>query len=329
MQSLEFTHAFKDIVHELKIQEILGILDPWLTPGTTSNLDPKQKEQFTKLLFDANAGYRQLMTQPAQRRILEELNVGEFLEPSRLTGIVGTLQGLTQAQQIFNAPHHYRNFFTFGELLRWLLKMQSASQHLLEEGKIGKIPDSEGIVQLELIEYDDETGVSAARLKVFVSTVIELHLCLAYIFGLKQDELTFRYLDSGSKFTVAVTCAKTIAETMVLLLSAFWDKFRFWNHDTFSKNIEAASKALTFAEQVQQQVEKKVITPEEGQNFKKRAFVAVEKLTGIGASIPLPDELTLDRRKLLEERRDLKLLGSGAVEANGESSASPEGPTAK
>jgi hypothetical protein len=57
--------------------------------------------------------------------------------------------------------------------------------------------------------------------------------------------------------------------------------------------------------------------------------VAVEKLTGIGASIPLPDEMTLDRRKLLEERRDLKLLGSGAVEANGEFPASPEGPTAK
>jgi hypothetical protein len=259
MQSLEFTHAFKEIVSELKIQEILGILDPWLNLG--SNLDPKKKEQFTKLLFDANAGYRQLMTQPAARSILEELNVGEFLEPSRLTGIVGTLQALTQSKQIFDAPQHYRNFFSFGELLRWLLRMQSASQHLLEEGKIGKITDSEGIVQLELIEYDDETGVSAARLKVFVSTVIELHLCLAYslayIFGLKQDELTFRYLDSGSKFTVAVTCAKTIAETMVLLLSAFWDKFRFWNHDTFNKNIEAASKALTFAEQVQRRSRKR------------------------------------------------------------------------
>ncbi|MFI5095505.1 MAG: hypothetical protein ACHQIK_18890 [Candidatus Acidiferrales bacterium] len=329
MQALEFTHAFKEISRELKTQEILGILDPWLKPGASGNLDPNQKQQFTKLLFDANAGYRQLMTQPASRSILEELRVGEFLEPSRLTGIVGTLQALTQSQQIWNSPQVYRDFFTFGELLRWLLKMQSGSQHLLEDGKVGKVGDSEGIVQLELIEYADETGVSAARLKVFVSTVIELHLCLAYISGLKQDELTFRYLDSGSKFTVAVTCAKTIAETMVLLLSAFWDKFRFWNHDTFDKNIEAASKALTFAEQVQQQIEKKVITPEEGRNFKKRAFAAVEKLTGIGASIPLPDEMTLDRRKLLEERRDTKLLGSGTVDANGESPASPEEPTAK
>jgi hypothetical protein len=126
MQSLEFTHAFKEIVRELKIQEILGILDPWLTPGNASNLDPKQKEQFTKLLFDANAGYRQLMTRPAAQSILDELNVGEFLEPSRLTGIVGTLQALTQAKQITNVAQHYRNFFSFGELLRWLLKMQSA-----------------------------------------------------------------------------------------------------------------------------------------------------------------------------------------------------------
>jgi hypothetical protein len=202
--------------------------------------------------------------------------------------------------------------------------VQAASHHLLEEEKVGKLADSEGIVQIELIEYKDETGVSAPRLKVFVSTVIELHLCLAYIFGLKQDKLTFRYLDSGSKFTVAAECAKTVAETMVLLLSAFWDKFRFWNHDSFNKNVEAASKALIFAEQVQQQIDKKVITQEEGQNFKKRAFAAVEKLTGIGASIPLPDELTIDRRKLLEEKRDTKLLGSGDAETNGGSPASSD-----
>lgn len=327
MQALEFTHAFREIVKELQAQEILELLNPWLTPGASNVVDPKVKTRFTKLLFDANAGYRQLMNQPAPRSILEKLGVGEFLEPGRLTGIVATLQGVSQTQQIWNAPDVYRNFFSFGELLRWLLKMQSASLRLLEEGKIGKVADSEGIVQLELIEYDDEIGVSAARLKVFVSTVIELHLCLAYISGLKHDQLTFKYLDSGSKFTVAVTCAKIIAETMVLLLSAFWDKFRFWNHDTFNKNIEAASKALTFAEQVQQQIEKKVITPEEGQNFKQRAFTAVEKLTGIGASIPLPDEITLDRRKLLTERRDTKLLGSGVVEANGEPPASPEEPT--
>ncbi len=319
MQTLEFTHAFSEIIKELKIQEILAILDPWLTPGASGTLDASRKAQFTRLLFDANAGYRQLMALSASRSILEDLKVGEFLEPKRLTAIVGTIQGLSQPQQIWNSPELYRNFFTFAELLRWLSKMQSCSHHLLEEGKVGAVADSEGIVQIELIEYTDEIGVSAPRLKAFVLTVIELHLCLAYIFGLKEDKLTFRYLDSGSKFTVAIACAKSISEAMVLLLSAFWEKFRFWGHDTFDKNIEAATKALAFAEQVQQQVEKKVITEEEGQNLKKRAFASVEKLTGIGASIPLPDEMTLDHRELLEERRDVKLLGSGAGEHNGES----------
>jgi hypothetical protein len=192
--------------------------------------------------------------------------------------------------------------------------MQSTSKRLLEEEKVGKTQDSEGLVELDLIEYDGERGIPAARFQAFVSTVIELHLCLSYIYGLRQDELTFRYLDSGSKFTVAAKCAKPIAEAMVLLVSAFWDKFRFWNHDTFNKNLETASKALAFAEQVDLQVEKKVITREEGDNFKRRALAAAEKLTGIGASTPMAGELTVDPRRLLEQSKDTKLLGSGATD---------------
>src|SRR5258707_2620054 len=155
MQALEFTHAFKEIVRELKVQEILGVLDPWLILGNNAAISDQQKQGFTRLLFDANAGYRQLMTQAASRSILEELNVGEFLEPARLTGIVASLQGITQTNFIHGNVGVFRNFFTFAELLRWLLKMQSASHHLLEEGKVGKVADSEGIVQIELIEYDD------------------------------------------------------------------------------------------------------------------------------------------------------------------------------
>jgi len=309
MQALEFAHALKEITHELRVQELLDVVQPWTNPGASNQIPVEQKQHFTKLLFSSYSGYEKLMTRPSTRKVLEELNVAEFWEASRLEGMVARASNFNQAQQLWNAPDNFRMYFTFAGLLRWFSKMESAARHLLENEKKGETAESEGVVELELIEYENEDGIPADRFKLFVSTIMELHLCLAYIHGLKDDKLTFKYLDSGSKFTVAVECAKVIAETMTILAAFFWDKFRYWGHDTFNKNLETASKAFSFVELVDQQVKKGVLTPEDGGKWKARTLAAAEKLTGLGATSPMDDELKIDRRKLLAEHRDTKLLG--------------------
>jgi hypothetical protein len=316
MQSLDFARGLQEITIELKAQELLNILQTWITPAAANVIPQEQKQKFTTLLFNAHSGFDQLMTQPTTRKVLEELSLSEFWEPGRLEGMVSRVSGLAQPQQIWNSPDLFRQFYTFTESLRWLMKTESAAVRLLAEEKKGQVAESDGIVELELMEYDDEDGIPAERFRAAVETIMELHLCLAYIHGLRNDRLRFRYVDSGSKFTVGVECAKAVAETMGMLLALFWDKFRFWGHDSFNKNLDTASKSLAFAALVDQQVEKNVITPEEGSNLKSRTFTALEELTGLGVSLPLTDELTIDRRKLLAEKRDTKLLGTGAHDEN-------------
>ncbi len=253
------------------------------------------------------------MTQSDTRSVLESLNAREFLEPSRLTAIVQSLQSISQSSQVSGNVTIFQNFFTFAEFLRWLMKMQATSERLLEKQKIGEIAPTEGVVELELIEYADEVGVSSARVEIFVSSLIELHTVVALTYDLKQDQLTFKYFDSGSGFLVGATCVKQIADTMNSLLN-LWDKIRYWKHDAFERDILSATKALDFAEKVHQQVANEVISAEEGENFKARAFEQVEKLTGIGAAVPLRGHVTVDQRQLLTEMRNTKLL-TGTIEA--------------
>jgi hypothetical protein len=188
--------------------------------------------------------------------------------------------------------------------------MQVAARQLLSEEKVGQLNPSEGIVELELIEYADEVGTSPKRLEMFIKSITKLHMVLALLFDLKEDRLIFKYFDSGSGMLVGIKCAVKIATGLSALLSQWWDRIVFHRYETHEKKIEAFAKTLDIVDTIHQKVEKGVITAEVGENWKIRMFREVETLTEIGAIIPLK-EATIDQRQLLTEIRNTKLLGSG------------------
>ena len=74
--------------------------------------------------------------------------------------------------------------------------MASTSRELLENEKIGQVDASQGILELELIEYTDEEGIAPKRLEVFISCVTRLHADVAIILGIQTgDKFTFKYFD--------------------------------------------------------------------------------------------------------------------------------------
>ena len=310
MQALEFTRSLQEIAKALKLRELLSLITPWLEP-TNRPMGPPEKSQFTALLFESNSGYTRLAERPSTRRVMEAFSVNEFYEPSRLGGMLSAVTAFSQTSQIAGNIPTFKQFFTFAELIRWLLQVDSATKKLLQDEKVGTLSSSEAITQLELIEYADEQGISPKRITMFLSSVTELHTCVSLILGLKQDRLVVRYIDSGSGFLIGLKCAKEVAEAMDLLLSQWWDRIRFWRFDTFDKKVEAVAKTLALAEVVSQQVSKGVISEEEGQNLKRRALMQVETLTGIGASIPLTADATVNQQQLLAEMRNTKLLTAG------------------
>ena len=310
MQALEFTAALKEITKELKLRELLSLLNPWLG-NQDQQISAPQKNQFTALLFESNSGYSRLREYVPTRKVLEAFSANEFYEPSRLGAMLSAITSFSQTSQITGHVPIFKQFFVFAELIRSLLMIEAASQRLLEGEKLGTVNAHEGIAQIELIQYADEDGISPKRLTLFLGSITELHTCLSITFGLKQDRLVVKYLDSGSGFLVGVKCAKDIAEAINTLLVQWWDRIRFWKFDSFDKKVEAVGKTLTLAEVIQSQVANSVITPEEGANLRRRILAEVEKLTGIGATAPLPIAASVDQRQLLAEMRDTKLLGSG------------------
>jgi hypothetical protein len=99
---------------------------------------------------------------------------------------------------------------------------------------------------------------------------------------------------------------------MKLLLSEYWEKIRFRNYDDFSKKMGAVLETLTVIQTVKDAVEKKAITEEEGKLLKARVFTEVDRLIGLGATLPFDHDIEeISQRALLIEKREVKLLGAG------------------
>jgi hypothetical protein len=56
MQTLEFTRALKEIVKELRVQELISLLAPWLNLTVATQIDDAQKNLFSSLLLDSHSG---------------------------------------------------------------------------------------------------------------------------------------------------------------------------------------------------------------------------------------------------------------------------------
>src|SRR5262249_34522687 len=99
--------------------------------------------------------------------------------------------------------------------------------------------------------------------------------------------------------------------SMSKLVKEWFETLRFWRFHTYEKKMEVLDKTLTIVGTLQQRVESNAITSEEAGILKARTFQELEKLTGIGATVPLRECATIDQKQLLTEMRNTKLLSSG------------------
>jgi hypothetical protein len=327
MQALEFTRALEDILRDLKVNELLGVARPWTAfPGNNNSIPDETKNQFAQLILNSNAAYERLVNRADTRQILAQLKLGTLYEPSRIRALLGSLGNIANSNQVqANAPL-FTQFYSFIEQLRSLAMIESTSRELLEKPKLQALPPDEGILELELIEYPDEVGITPKRLEIFVSSITKLHMNLAILLDLKEDTLTFKYFDSGSGVLIGVAAAKGIILALNTLLNQWWDKIRFYRYDNYDKKVEAISKTLEIVDTIQQKVNKGAITLEVGENLKVRMLREVDTLTGIGAMVPLRDA-TIDQRQILTEIRNTKLLSSGtATETTDGTPGAPQSP---
>jgi len=328
MQALVFTESLRDIQKELKIGDLITLLESLFSTPSNQAISEDVKTRFSALIFSSHAGYEKLMENQDTRKILELMEVRRFYDPNVLTRMIAGISSAASIQQLQSGAG-FGAFNAFLELLRSFRRVVATSEVLLERDKIGELPSTDDVFEIELVEYSDEAGISPQRVNSFLKEIVELHAALTRIYGIPSDALKIKYLDSGSNFVWGLQCAKPVAQAINTLLSQWLDKFRFWKIDTFERRMEAMSKGLDVAEKIHDAVEKRVIDKETADNLRIRIFHNVENLFGIGATVPLRGNATVDQKQLMTEIRNTKLLASGIPERQSGDEASPPsvGPT--
>jgi hypothetical protein len=330
MQTLDFTRALTDIVAELKVRELFLLLQGWLItvpPNPQPNfqqtpVQDNQKTSFTSLLFESHAGYDRLMRAETTRKILEGMEAKQLYEPGRLGRLMQLVSNSTQLGQLRGSQNP--EIFDFYETLGAFLKMEKTCRDLLEKEKIGEVPGTDKIVELQLADYEGK-GIEPERLSAAFTEMAELQMNIARLLRIADHRLTVKYLDSGTDVKIGLEGVGEAIDAMHNLFLQFWDKMRFRDQDTFEKDIEALSKALEFLAKTKDAVDSGAITKEEADNLKVRVFKGVNDLIGLGVTLPLKGEAAAAERKQLTERRSTKLLTTGA-DAQQPEAAPPEPP---
>jgi hypothetical protein len=312
MQTLDFTRGLERIVKELSIAELTVLLNGWLN-GPNANLAEPTKDKFAHLLLESRAGYDRLVQVVETKKILVGLEFKELYDPARIRHLLVSVSGATQNHNV-RLPQMFQLF----ETLQSLLRLQALTKKLLEDEKIGVVEANNALLELEIIDYDDN-GIEPARLRIILSTLIELHMNVSRALVAANDNFTIKYFDSGSDVIMAIQGTKAVLETMGSLFLQYWDKVRFRDQDAFERDMEALTKGLEFISKVQDAVEKQALSPEEAKNLKIRVFRGVEELVGLGVTLPLSENSAVDQRQLLITKRNTKLLGSGSQIKDGDS----------
>jgi hypothetical protein len=310
MRALSFVDALERIVGEMKVRELITLLQPWLVPAGNAQIQPAQKENFTRLVFDSHSGYERLLQSGDTRKLLQALSAGEIYEPGRMATMINTVSNASTAQNVWNNPSVFMQFYAFLALLKSLETMRQTSAKLLKDEKVGTVPSEDGVLEIELVDYDG-AGIEPKRLGVLVEKLIDLHTNLAIVLHV-QSNFRFQYFDSGSSLLLGLKAAKPIVDCLNTILTEWWGKIRFRHFDTFDKKVEALEKGLTISRTIEDAVNSKVIDEETGRNLKRRILAEVDELIGIGASPPLKADASVDESKLLAGMKSTKLLESGA-----------------
>ena len=333
MQTLEFTRALSEIVTELKIREVYGLMNIWLIAPFTAPPNPnqphqhpvpeEQKKMFASLLFESHAGYDRLSRIDSPGKILAGMDVKELYEPVRLARMMNLVSNSAYMEQLRGSNNP--EVFDFFETLKAFIRLEKTCKTLLEKEKIGRVEPTDSILEVQLTDYEGR-GIEPERLSAAFSALSELQMNVTRLLRIADHRLMVKYLDSGTDVKIGLEGVKEAIDAVRDLFLQFWDKIRFRDQDTFEKDIEALSKGLEFLEKTKGAVDSGAITAEEAGNLKARVFKGVNDLVGLGVTLPLKGETAAEERRRLIERRNTKLLTAGEEPAGHQSAPAAEPP---
>jgi hypothetical protein len=318
MQTLEFTSALTEIVADLKMRELDGLLKVWFVDplNALSNqqqhhpIPPDQKKNFSSYLFESFAGYDRLSREKSTAKILQFMEAKELYEAGRLTRIINLITNTSSMEQIRSSGGNLE-LIDFFETLKAFIRAETTCRTLLRDEKIGKVDSADSLLELQVTDYDEE-GVEPGRMSAIFLILAKLQMNIARLLGAANDRLIVKYLDSGSEFKIGLEGLKEPIDALRELIHSVWDRIKYSDQDTFERNMHSITAGLDLLEKTKQRVESCAITQEEADNLRERVLRDANDLIGLGVSPPLKGPSADEERKRLIGKRSTKLLTAGS-----------------
>jgi hypothetical protein len=318
MQAIKFTRALEEISRQLKAQELIEFLRPYMRPeGANAPVTPQDRTRFAKLLFESSAGFTELSRNEETRSLLEAFQLVEVYDSGRLSNFIEILASVPATHNLIANLDIYKIFLSFFDSLSSIVNFAAVSAKFLVADKVHPPTEGDEVLELLILDYDG-TGVLAERLQQSLTSLIELHTHLSRILGVTDSVLKITYTDSGSDLALGLAAAAVVIGALRLLFNEYWEKVKFRQFSESDRGMQSLEKSLTIIQKLHERVEAKSLSEEEANVLKQRLLSRMEKLIGNGTMIPSDSTVNVmpDERKLLTYMRDTKLLGTGGGETS-------------
>lgn len=309
MQLLAYFESLDAVTARLQLTPLIDLFGPVLTVSENRELGDDVKEAFSAIAFEINTGIAGIRAHPDQRLVLERLPVFGSLKPNALAKFVTYVR---------TAPHtaHLRASTELLHLYwaaRSILEVKAHVRGLVVLPKFEAALEDEGILQLELIDFDNN-GVPVSRLEEVLGSLGRLHRAVCEVTG-EEGELRVAYGDSGSDLGLGIIGKRLGIAAIQSLFRDGWQHIRFWREIGFDRRLESLGRGLSFVADVRMRSDTGQIAPETATRIEQATLREMEKLMGSGVA-PRHEERTepLARRELVSGARDVRLLSRGTTD---------------
>ncbi len=154
MQTLQFTRALATIVTDLKVQELVAFLRPYVIRSVGAvGVTDEQKDAFSALFIASQIGYAHLREDARTAKIMDSLGVPDLYSPQRFGKMIRQLGTLQQSAQTYNAPDLFVDFYTMYSGLSQLVTIKDTCKQFLEAERIPPVSPGNEITELRLFDY--------------------------------------------------------------------------------------------------------------------------------------------------------------------------------
>lgn len=308
MQALVFGRGLQRIVRELRVEEFIDLLQPFLDINSGNfNIDPGIKQKLSEIVFDIELGLAKLSADADAGPILETLTLSQLFDRRNRTHMLSTFQNASTKQEILQNRLFWVAFYR-----AWAVRtMETGFTRLVIVPKTGPAEHQPQTVELWLHDYADEP-LSVDRLEVVLGSLRKLYTALAEYRGAQNQIALVAYVDSGTSFTIALKGVAEVIDSMKQAFADAWRGIRFRKNARVERDLQTLRNQLNVVAEIRERVRENALDPQTGARLEHVVNSEMIHLLEAGvlpATIETGEEF--DRHEVLAAVRRTPLLGPG------------------